>query len=470
MKKIFITLFLLSILLFACSETTQNPIINNIYPVMVSSFPSNNQLDVAINLVQIQVIFNENLTGIDNASFSVNNGVLGTISYDPSIKTAVFTISNGELSPSTVYTVSLSSDIKDTENNSLIATNFSFTTGTISDNTPPSWNTGWPKYDNVSDSSFNLKYKINETGSVYYVVVSNNSTAPTSEQVKNGADYNGIPVFRSGTASASGNIEGTKTVAGLVQNTAYDIYIVPADNFNNLNTVPVSLTVTTLDGPLTGPLTLGNWVSGSLTAGEIKWHYFNATAGKTYGVYWDDSYQGSGSYTSDIKVSAFNSDFSVTNFSHVDSGYNTPELIQADSSGKYYIKVEEYYSGSSHGTYAIKVEEMETYTVSGTVTLPATVSGVTNSILISEDPYLINPPIAFDSIIANGNTFTYSLNAIAGTYYIYAMSDINKNGILFNSGDYLGYYGGSSINPPASANLVIDGNKTGINFNLGIIP
>ena len=113
---------------------------------------------------------------------------------------------------------------------------------------------------------------------------------------------------------------------------------------------------------------------------------------------------------------------------------------------------------------------METYTVSGTVTLPATVSGVTNSILISEDPYLINPPIAFDSIIANGNTFTYSLNAIAGTYYIYAMSDINKNGILFNSGDYLGYYGGSSINPPASANLVIDGNKTGINFNLGIIP
>ncbi|MCK5268230.1 MAG: Ig-like domain-containing protein [Spirochaetes bacterium] len=466
MKKIFITLLLLSILLFACSETTQNPITDNIYPVIVSSFPANNQIDVAINLSQIQVIFNENLTGIDSASFSINNSVLGTISYDPSIKTAVFTITNGELSPSTVYTVSLSSDIKDTENNSLDATNFSFTTGTVSDNIAPSWNTGWPKYDNVSDNSFNLKYNINETGSVYYVVVSNNSTAPTSEQVKNGTNYNGTPVFQSGAASASGNIEGTKTVAGLSPNTTYDIYIVPVDNFNNLNPSPVSLTLTTLDGPLT----LGNWTAGSLTATEIKWHYFNASAGKTYGVYWDDSYQGSGSYTADIKVSAFNSDYSITNFYQTDSGYSSPQTILADSSGIYYIKVEEYYSGSSHGTYAIKVEEMETYTVSGTVTLPATVSGVTNSILISEDPYLINPPIAFDSIIANGNTFTYSLNAIAGTYYIYAMSDINKNGILFNSGDYLGYYGGSSINPPASANLVIDGNKTGINFNLGIIP
>jgi hypothetical protein len=43
------------------------------------------------------------------------------------------------------------------------------------------------------------------------------------------------------------------------------------------------------------PLLIENiWKAGSITAGGVKWYYFNATAGETYRIQWDDSYEGSG--------------------------------------------------------------------------------------------------------------------------------------------------------------------------------
>jgi hypothetical protein len=69
---------------------------------------------------------------------------------------------------------------------------------------------------------------------------------------------------------------------------------------------------------------------------------------------WNDSYEGDGTKTCDVKVSAYWYSDSVTIFSAADSGYSTTApSFTATKSGYVMLKVEPYSSGVSGGTFAI---------------------------------------------------------------------------------------------------------------------
>ncbi len=104
-------------------------------------------------------------------------------------------------------------------------------------------------------------------------------------------------------------------------------------------------------------LALNTWTQGNIDAsGDVKVYCFSTIPGKSYMIYWDDSYQGSSTYSCDIKVSAYRLNFSTAYFSSIDSGYTTPKTITAQET-MVYIKVEGY-SSNSTGSYALKVVEV----------------------------------------------------------------------------------------------------------------
>ncbi|MDR1787034.1 MAG: hypothetical protein LBR16_01070 [Treponema sp.] len=101
-------------------------------------------------------------------------------------------------------------------------------------------------------------------------------------------------------------------------------------------------------------LTSGYWYNNTLSAGEIHWYRFTAEAYTIYMVSWNDSDDGNGTKTCDVKVSAYRgSPTGDAIFTAIDSAYNTRQPIYTSSSSGYiYLKVEGYNSSSS-GTYAI---------------------------------------------------------------------------------------------------------------------
>ncbi|MCK9169077.1 MAG: fibronectin type III domain-containing protein [Treponema sp.] len=93
------------------------------------------------------------------------------------------------------------------------------------------------------------------------------------------------------------------------------------------------------------------WMSGTVSASGSRSFIFSAVSGNTYTVYWDDLYNGSGSYTCDVKVSAYMG--STNYFTDVDSGYITGRSFTPSCDGTVYIKVQPWSSGS--GTFAVAV-------------------------------------------------------------------------------------------------------------------
>ncbi|GEM_PF-5747131 len=89
------------------------------------------------------------------------------------------------------------------------------------------------------------------------------------------------------------------------------------------------------------------------TIKEAQWYEFSATSGKPYRIAWDDSHEGSGTYTADVKVSANYAD-GTSIFEDKDSGYNSPQFFTSASSGTIYVKIEPYYN-KPRGTVGVKV-------------------------------------------------------------------------------------------------------------------
>ncbi len=117
----------------------------------------------------------------------------------------------------------------------------------------------------------------------------------------------------------------------------------------------------TIIGTGTGPgigevLTLDTWTPGNIqTGGEVKTYYFIAIPGKTYDINWDDSYRGTGNYSCDVKVSAFQKNQTTAYFSNIDSAYPTPKVITAVDN-IVYMKVESYHTNST-GSFALRVRQ-----------------------------------------------------------------------------------------------------------------
>jgi hypothetical protein len=98
-------------------------------------------------------------------------------------------------------------------------------------------------------------------------------------------------------------------------------------------------------------LTSGFWTNGTMSAGGTQTYKFYATAGTTYHIEWNDSYNGDGTKSGDIKVSAQTAS-GTTLFSNVDSGYYSGRMVSVTTSQDIIITVQGYFSYST-GTYAI---------------------------------------------------------------------------------------------------------------------
>lgn len=134
-------------------------------------------------------------------------------------------------------------------------------------------------------------------------------------------------------------------------------YIVVVDGYSGGG--DFTLNVSTVDFP---ELTVdGGWVAGEIQAGEADaWYAFSGTEGTTYYVWWDDSWSGSGSYSLDLKVSAYQQDMSTGYFVGVDSGYSTPQAVTiAAGEDTVYVRIAPYYAGDS-GTFGVAVTTTDT--------------------------------------------------------------------------------------------------------------
>jgi len=96
-------------------------------------------------------------------------------------------------------------------------------------------------------------------------------------------------------------------------------------------------------------LTAGVWSDGVITSYDSDvWYSFNGTSGTTYYLWWNDSYSGNGTKTTDVYVTAYNSDDTEI-LSYTDSSWTYYSSISPSSSGTIKIKVD----GSSTGTFAL---------------------------------------------------------------------------------------------------------------------
>jgi len=81
----------------------------------------------------------------------------------------------------------------------------------------------YPKYYFV-DGALEIRELRNVSGTLYYMIVPNNSAAPTAQQVINGSNYSNVSIVDAGSISLSAGYENVDTSALLSSSTNYDLY------------------------------------------------------------------------------------------------------------------------------------------------------------------------------------------------------------------------------------------------------
>lgn len=89
--------------------------------------------------------------------------------------------------------------------------------------------------------------------------------------------------------------------------------------------------------------------SKTLVSGQEVLYSFEAVNGATYTVTWDDSVDGSGGYSGDVSVSAYNKDKSQKYFTNIDDGYSTAQTFAAAASETVYLEVVDNGTGGDFG-------------------------------------------------------------------------------------------------------------------------
>ena len=115
------------------------------------------------------------------------------------------------------------------------------------DVTAPVFASTYPKTGNLTSSGFDLFTQLNESGKTYFVILPEGATAPSSVQVKNGLDGEGISLDKNltGVLPVLPATESYTTVTGLVASTTYDVYVFAEDTKPNLQVAPVKISLTT---------------------------------------------------------------------------------------------------------------------------------------------------------------------------------------------------------------------------------
>lgn len=145
---------------------------------------------------------------------------------------------------------------------------------TVADTTTPAFENSTPSSSLITQTGFTLATDINEAGTIYYVVVADGASVPTSTQVKAGTGSGGSGQITSGNAVVStGSFTNNFSVTGLSAGSTYDIYVVAEDDEGspNLQISPTLLenitTVSTLTWDGSNGIawnTANNWTPASV--------------------------------------------------------------------------------------------------------------------------------------------------------------------------------------------------------------
>lgn len=106
--------------------------LDDIAPTVLATTPASNASAIELLLPSISATFSENVIGVSAASFTVDKGLTGTVSYDQATRTATFAPA-APLAQATTYTASLGTAITDLAGNVLLPAGYSwrFTTPRI---------------------------------------------------------------------------------------------------------------------------------------------------------------------------------------------------------------------------------------------------------------------------------------------------------------------------------------------------
>jgi len=111
-------------------------------------------------------------------------------------------------------------------------------TFTTTDTDPPEWAAGYPYTIPHYDIGTDLYAKLQEAGTVYYLLLLDGSETPTSEEVKAGVDFGSTTVVNSGSFELAAEASVKYVVDGADPDTSYKLYVVAEDENGNLQTSP----------------------------------------------------------------------------------------------------------------------------------------------------------------------------------------------------------------------------------------
>ncbi|MFC5358592.1 DUF4347 domain-containing protein, partial [Azospirillum himalayense] len=236
--------------------------------IAVSGTPAANASSVTYT-----VTFSEGVSGVDASDFTLAttgtaSGTIGTVTQ---VSASVYTVSITGISGAGSLGLNLKgtgTGIKDTANND-IATGFTGSTHTV-DQVAPTFDVA-AATSSITNTGFSLSASLNEAGTIYYVLVPRNATAPTAAEVEAGTASGGGAALKSGSLNASSSpFDGSGSITGLTAGTDYDLYVVAKDSAGNLMSAPVKVNVSTTGGSLNGaPVnTTPPSVTGTATVGN----------------------------------------------------------------------------------------------------------------------------------------------------------------------------------------------------------
>ena len=106
-------------------------------------------------------------------------------------------------------------------------------------------------FDNITHNSADYAATTAESGTGYWVLVPEGSTAPTNAQIEAGVDYNGVTLVDAGSAAMQADQEHIFNLTSLTPLTTYDFYFVSEyfDGVNDTYTEIISETLNTLEAP-----------------------------------------------------------------------------------------------------------------------------------------------------------------------------------------------------------------------------
>ncbi|MBK4719672.1 DUF4347 domain-containing protein, partial [Azospirillum sp. YIM DDC1] len=218
--------------------------------IAVSGTPAANASSITYT-----VTFSEDVSGVDASDFTLAttgtaSGTIGTVTQ---VSAGVYTVSVTGISGAGTLGLNLKSTgtgIKDTANND-IAAGFTGSTHTA-DQVAPTFDVA-AATSSITNTGFTLSASLNEAGTIYYVLVPRNATAPTAAEVEAGTASGGGGALKSGSLSASSSpFDGSGSISGLTAGTDYDLYVVAKDSAGNLMSAPVKVTVSTTGGSSNG--------------------------------------------------------------------------------------------------------------------------------------------------------------------------------------------------------------------------